>query len=167
MLNALRPIQAPLPSSPMLSPHPPQRPKAPVWERPKHDEPVPLTSRMPGPSPKASTSATVASGSTITWSATSRRTSASRTACRSGSRPAPASPAQSTRGTSPDRSHEASASVTVCAIISAAGVVCPGRAALPPPVAVATSWPCSSATMTLVLVPPPSTPTIRKLMGSV
>src|SRR3954452_6097315 len=51
--SALRPIQAPLPSSPKTGPQPPHRAVAPDGPRPKAIDPVPLMSRTPDPSPKA------------------------------------------------------------------------------------------------------------------
>ena len=163
-LNARRPIHAPLPSSPQIGPQPPQRAVAPEGPRPKAAEPVPLMRSTPGPSPNASSSAIVKSGRMRTSSASSSPTRASSRVSRSASRPAPATPTASILGSTSDMPDDANASFSAAAMTCAEWRAPPGRTALPGPTASPSCDPLSSAMMTRVLEPPPSTPATMKLM---
>ena len=164
--SARRPSQAPLPSSPRMGPQPPARAVRPVGPRPSAIEPVPTMSITPGPSPNASSKAMAASEWTTVSSATSSSTNARQSASRLSSRPVPATPAQRARGRRWPSSALISASRTSAEITSADASASPGRTALGPPAASASTVPRSSATSTRVRVPPPSTPTTITLTAS-
>ena len=162
--SARRPIHAPLPSSPQTGPQPPQRAVAARRPAAKRDRAGAADEQHAGPSPNASSSAMLKSEWITSSAARSRLTSACQSSCRSVSRPAPATPTQSTRGVTCVISHDASASRTTSAITLAECSAWPGRTALPGPTVSAIVRPCSSATMACVFDPPPSIPITMNVM---